>query len=732
MSLEDVTGDTPGTPLERRESELADAAALERRRLADALHDDALQHLLVARQELMEVQGGDETALEPAAAALADGVAALRDLMVSMRASTVGELPLEEAVERLAAEAGRRGSGLAVAVSVGPGIAGIHDELLVAMVRELLANVVRHAAATAARVSLVRVGERVRLDVSDNGRGVAAHALAAAAAAGHIGHQRLQEQVHALGGRIAIESEPGRRTLVTVEATVTALETQRRVGEVVRHGRQWSSALLAAVQDGLVVFRERRVVEVNDRFCAMTGYSRETLLAAPAGQTPFWPPELWGPRADVLSGLRSSDGIDIEVTLARADGTRFPALAAARMVRDDRGAAVAALVTVKDITARERAERRRRLERELEGARRSTRELGGILERARGVRSAADLQGLLDTIARVVCDEFGWAVAVNVLRPAWGDLAVRAVHGLGDEGARMLAGATYPLSAWQPVLTERFARRGAYFVPAGPETAALLAGGPTFVPDLPVSDDPGVWHPMDMLLVPITRRDGARVGLLSLDVPRHGRRPDDAELDLLTAVGAHIGVALEAVQETRAAHQRDRVQRTLADLFVGASGPPQAGRLDEVLGALTRVLAYDRVVLDVVAHHGRTFDRAAAVGVDDDELAPSFVLGPAALAALVDDATWRAGHRLLAHDQALALLPAERAALAFSRSNGEGEEAWRDHLLVLPVAGRGDAPAALLWVQDPRDRLLPARGRLHALRAFSGLLGIALAASAAG
>jgi hypothetical protein len=337
-------------------------------------------------------------------------------------------------------------------------------------------------------------------------------------------------------------------------------------------------------------------------------------------------------------------------------------------------------------------------------------------------------------IARVVCQELGWAVVVNVFRPAWGDVAVRATCGIGEEAERQLAGATYPISAWAGVLTERFERRGAYFIPAG-AADAQVPEGPMYVPDIPASDDPGAWQPLDMLLVPVTAADGTRLGLLSLDLPGHGRRPDDDEIDVLVAVGSHIGVALEQVQLSQAVQRRERVQETLSHLIAGMAGSDPAAMLPEVLSGIARTLAYRQVVLDVVDPGTGALRVHTAIGVPGDI---GTVLPPAdamLLDGVIDESALLLGYRILDGAESAVLGP-ERAVLGTSRMNGVGEQAWRDHLLVLPVRGRGtgsdhhrpaDHLVGVIWVQDPSDRLLPTPGRLRALRSFAGLAGLSLA-----
>ena len=75
----------------------------------------------------------------------------------------------------------------------------------------------RHAAATAVDISLSANGSGTKLVIADDGRGMSAADLAEQRAAGHMGLALLADRVQSLGGQVAIASEPGRGTRVSVE-----------------------------------------------------------------------------------------------------------------------------------------------------------------------------------------------------------------------------------------------------------------------------------------------------------------------------------------------------------------------------------------------------------------------------------------------------------------------------------------------------------------------------------
>jgi signal transduction histidine kinase len=74
--------------------------------------------------------------------------------------------------------------------------------------REALANVARHAGPGAqARIVLSRDGDAVHFEVVDDGAGFDVRRE-------RTGLDRLQVRVESLGGRLQVESEPGRGTRV--------------------------------------------------------------------------------------------------------------------------------------------------------------------------------------------------------------------------------------------------------------------------------------------------------------------------------------------------------------------------------------------------------------------------------------------------------------------------------------------------------------------------------------
>ncbi len=186
-----------------RRAVAAEAAAAERDRLARAVHDGVLQVLGIVARRGAEL-GGAAGELGTLAG---EQEVALRTLLTSGPAATGAD--------------GRRDLGAALRVPASPRVtvaapahpvelpAGMADEL-VAVVGAALANVERHVGPDApAWVLLEDVGGGVEISVRDEGPGIPAGRLEAAAAAGRMGVARsMRGRVDRMGGTIACDTGP--------------------------------------------------------------------------------------------------------------------------------------------------------------------------------------------------------------------------------------------------------------------------------------------------------------------------------------------------------------------------------------------------------------------------------------------------------------------------------------------------------------------------------------------
>jgi two-component system, NarL family, sensor kinase len=188
------------------------AEARARRELSYALHDDLVQQLLCAQQDLKEARRRPEY-LDRAQAALGSAVERLRHEIFQLHPHLLETAGLEAALEAIAAQH-RRGDGEPPLIAVAPDATGVDDELLFSLGRELLTNAARHADAEHVELTIETAGDRIELCCRDDGRGIDPELVAAALGDGHLGLAACTERVEALGGTLEIAAAPGGGTVV--------------------------------------------------------------------------------------------------------------------------------------------------------------------------------------------------------------------------------------------------------------------------------------------------------------------------------------------------------------------------------------------------------------------------------------------------------------------------------------------------------------------------------------
>lgn len=354
----------------RAEALQADAEALERReraRIAQLLHDDALQQLLAARQDLDGVRDDDE-AMRRVESGLADATAALRNLTLVVHDDALEAAGFEAAVDRIAQDAASR-AGLELDVRVDSTIEGDAGSVLLPILRELVANVERHANASRLEIEIRQDASSIAVRVADDGEGFSSGALAEAARAGSLGYVGLRRRVDDLAGSLQIDSAPGRGSEVIVRVRTRAIEARRAVEESLRNEREFNAALLSGFPDPfLVLGDDLRILEVSDRFVGLTGWSRAELLGAPPGALPYLPPSERAALRDEIAAREPWVDYALEGVLYCRDGRRVEVIVSVRWVKDPRGGRAVRLITYKDISARLQAERELRAERDLSNA----------------------------------------------------------------------------------------------------------------------------------------------------------------------------------------------------------------------------------------------------------------------------------------------------------------------------------------------------------------------------
>ena len=154
------------------------AAEEERMQVAGLLHDGPIQRLAVLSYDLERAKQrmlGNPAAVarvEHAQAALATEVQGLRELMASLRPPTLDEVGLEAALrDHVGAFARRSGVACSVRVDLAGRLDGELETVVYRVTQEALLNVARHAEAGRLWLELDGAGDRVDLEIRDDGVG---------------------------------------------------------------------------------------------------------------------------------------------------------------------------------------------------------------------------------------------------------------------------------------------------------------------------------------------------------------------------------------------------------------------------------------------------------------------------------------------------------------------------------------------------------------------------------
>jgi len=215
-----MLGPTPYERLTRRVESLARSRAdviiatdAERRRIERDLHDGAQQRLMslamnlgMAREAITE----PSPARDAIVAAHDEALLALTELRYFVRGlhpAVLEDRGLDAAISGIAA---RTMIPVRVFVTVEPRCPAPIEAIAYFIVSEALTNVTKHSSAAMATVEVTRAGNRLRIEVTDDGRGGASMKLGGGLAG-------LAQRAAAVDGRMALRSPIGGPTTIKVD-----------------------------------------------------------------------------------------------------------------------------------------------------------------------------------------------------------------------------------------------------------------------------------------------------------------------------------------------------------------------------------------------------------------------------------------------------------------------------------------------------------------------------------
>ena len=203
---------------------LIEAQETERSHIARELHDEIGQALTAVKISLQAAESRAGSAavrsrLEESTLIVDEALDQVRNMSVALRPSLLDDLGLVPALRWYLDQQSARG-GFEAHLEADPEIEAT-PEVQTACFRiaqEALTNVSRHAAARVVRLEVRQAAGRVRLAVTDDGKGFdVAVVFERSGADASLGLHGMRERARLLGGRVTVESEPARGTVVRAE-----------------------------------------------------------------------------------------------------------------------------------------------------------------------------------------------------------------------------------------------------------------------------------------------------------------------------------------------------------------------------------------------------------------------------------------------------------------------------------------------------------------------------------
>lgn len=207
--------------------------------------------------------------------------------------------------------------------------------------------------------------------------------------------------------------------------------------------------------------------------------------------------------------------------------------------------------------------------------------------------SDASSRATLQLIAESVAQMVGFEVAV--ISAVQGETLVKVAIEGNDEVREALSSMRTPLATIRAdlALAEDWGR----FKFIDHDRAAVeddFQWVPVFEPE----DGPDAWRPLDALLAPLFTEDGDLCGLLSIDLPLTGRRPDHTQLDLLERYAAQAERALLNAIERDALSRRLRLAEAARRVVqVAVSQPDVEAALNKCRPALLEGFRADQLTI---------------------------------------------------------------------------------------------------------------------------------------
>jgi len=206
--------------------QLIDSMEAERKRIATELHDSIGQELLIIKNRALlalndlKNKKNVREQLDEISATASQAIQATREITNNLRPYQIDRLGLKKSLESVINRAART-TTISFTSDIDPIDNLIPKEMdihVYRIIQECINNIIKHAHATAGKVTIKRWYNRLNIDVEDNGTGFDVSLQRTQNERG-IGLLGIGERTRFIGGTMRIESNPGKgtRVLITIK-----------------------------------------------------------------------------------------------------------------------------------------------------------------------------------------------------------------------------------------------------------------------------------------------------------------------------------------------------------------------------------------------------------------------------------------------------------------------------------------------------------------------------------
>lgn len=215
-----------GKKLRQLTHQIISAQEDERKEISRELHDEVVQTLVGINVELAALGKGTSVGLQTLKEKIArtqrlveHSVNAVHRFARELRPAVLDDLGLIPALHAYSKSLSER-KKINIRMTAFGGVEALGTAKRVVLYRvaqEALTNVARHAHATQVRMSITEISGAIRMEISDNGKSFPVKKTLLAKNNKRLGLVGMRERVEMVGGKLVIESAPGKGTIVRAE-----------------------------------------------------------------------------------------------------------------------------------------------------------------------------------------------------------------------------------------------------------------------------------------------------------------------------------------------------------------------------------------------------------------------------------------------------------------------------------------------------------------------------------